>query len=64
MGAVVRPPKDEPWPPVELSWVELVTGPEAERLILSVHRGLTEDAEAEGLTVDEYIAKHHRERAR
>jgi hypothetical protein len=35
-----------------------VTGPEAELLILSVHRWLTERAEAEGLTFDEYATKH------
>jgi hypothetical protein len=61
-SAIIRPPKDAPWPPADLPPCELVTGPEAEQLILSVHRGLTEDAEAEGLTLDEYMAKHHRER--
>jgi hypothetical protein len=37
--------------------IEIMTGPEAERLILSVHLWLTERAEAEGLTFDEYMAK-------
>jgi hypothetical protein len=58
VGALARPPKDAPWPPADLpSWIEVVTGPEAERLILAVHLNLTEEAEAEGLTFEEYMAK-------
>jgi hypothetical protein len=46
IGGVARPPKNEPWPPPNHpSWIEVVTGPEAEQLILSVHRWLTEQAE-------------------
>jgi hypothetical protein len=41
------------------SYIEVVTGPEAERLILSVHRWLTERAEAEGLTIEQFMAKYH-----
>ena len=59
VGAIARPAKDAPWPPEELPWVELVTGSEAERLILSIHRWLTESADAEGLTFDEYLARHY-----
>ena len=29
VGVLVQSPKDTPWPPEELPWVELVTGPEA-----------------------------------
>jgi len=41
-----------------LGGVELVTGPEAERLILAALRHFTEQAEAEGLTFEQYAAKH------
>jgi hypothetical protein len=60
LGAIARPPKDMPWPPADHpTWIEVVTGPEAERLILSVHRWLTERAEAEGLTIEQFMAKYH-----
>jgi hypothetical protein len=56
IGRVVRPPKDMPWPPSRVvRRIEVVTGPEAERLILSVHRWVTERADAKGLTFDEYM---------
>jgi hypothetical protein len=58
--AAAWPPQDPPasLPSSELpEGFELVTGPEAERLILSVHRWLTERADAEGLTFHEYMAK-------
>jgi hypothetical protein len=42
-----------------LSAVEIVTGPEAERLILAVHARLTERADAEGLTIQQYAQTHH-----
>jgi hypothetical protein len=59
VGAVVGGPKHAPWPPPDTpNWIEVVTGSEAELLILSVHRWLTERAEAAGLTFDEYAAKH------
>jgi hypothetical protein len=37
------------------SHVELVTGPEAERLILAVHRWLTE--QAQNLTLEEFVRR-------
>jgi hypothetical protein len=40
------------------SYVEIVTGPEAERLILAVHRSLTERANAENLTLEEFARKY------
>jgi len=59
VDSVLGGPTGAPWPPPDTpDWIEVVTGPEAERLILSVHRGLTEQAEAEGLTFDEYAARH------
>jgi len=52
--------KDKPWPPVEMPpEIEVVTGPEAEQLILAVHGLFTEQAEAEGLTFEQYIAKRN-----
>jgi hypothetical protein len=58
LGEIWKPFKDAPLPPPDLpSWLEVVTGPEAERLILAVHRGLTEQAEAEGLTLEQFLAK-------
>jgi hypothetical protein len=58
VGSVMKPPTDAPWPPFERpSCVEIVTGPEAERLILAVHGDLTEQAEQEGLTLEQFIAK-------
>src|SRR5262245_11814696 len=59
-GALGPPRKDIPAPSGDdlPSYIEVVTGPEAERLILSVHRWLNERVEAEGLTFDEYAAKH------
>jgi len=59
VGAIVGGPKDAPWPPPDQpSWIEVVTGLEAERLILSLHRGLTEEAEQQGLTLEQFMAKH------
>jgi hypothetical protein len=59
VGSLMGAPKNAPWPPPDTpDWIEVVTGPEAERLILSMHRWLTEQAEAAGLTFDEYVAKH------
>jgi hypothetical protein len=60
VGSIMRPGKDAPWPPPveELAWVEIVTGPEAERLILSVHGYLTAQADAAGLTFEEYMARN------
>jgi hypothetical protein len=40
------------------SYVEVVTGPEAERLILAVHRSLTERANVENLTLEEFARKY------
>jgi hypothetical protein len=58
VGLIVGPGKDAPWPPpVALAWVEIVTGPEAERLILSVHGYLTAQADAAGLTFEEYMQR-------
>jgi hypothetical protein len=62
LGSIMYTPKDKPWPPVECPLppeIEVVTGPEAEQLILAVHGGLTEQAEAEGLTFEQYIAKRN-----
>jgi hypothetical protein len=58
-GSIVRAPEDvgTSLPPVPDD-VEAVTGPEAERLILAVHHWLSEQAEAEGMSFDEYAAKH------
>jgi len=50
------PTASSPWSELP-EGLELVTGPEAERLILSVHRLFTERADAEGLTFDEYMAR-------
>src|SRR5262249_43153055 len=60
-GALGPPRKDIPAPRGDdlPSYIEVVTGPEAERLILSVHRWLTERAEAEGLTIEQFMAKYH-----
>ncbi len=58
VGSVMMPKDAHKWPPSDLpSYTEVVTGPEAERLIVSIHRWLTERADAEGLTFDEYMAK-------
>jgi len=61
VGALGPPRKDIPAPSGDdlPSYIEVVTGPEAERLILSVHRWLTERAEAEGLTIEQFMAKYH-----
>jgi hypothetical protein len=64
LGGISQLPQGVPWPPTELpQGVEIVTGPEAESLVLSVHRWLTKLAEAEGLTLDEFRDKLHREMA-
>jgi hypothetical protein len=58
VGGIVGVPKDAPWPPPDQpSWIEVVTGPEAERLILSVHFRLTEQAEQEKITLEQLIEK-------
>jgi hypothetical protein len=59
-GALGSPRKDIPAPSGDdlPSYIEVVTGPEAERLILAVHRQLTERADQEGLTVEEFMAKY------
>jgi hypothetical protein len=59
VGSVMVAPADLPWPPPEHpSDIELVTGPEAERLILAVHGHLTERADEEGLSFEQSMAKH------
>jgi hypothetical protein len=61
VGAIVGPPKDGDQRSIpdwsDVPEIEVVTGPEAELLILSMHGWLTEQAEAEGLTFEEYVAK-------
>jgi len=62
VGSIGTPQKDAPWPPVDLpSWIEVVTGPEAERLILAVHRSLIEQAEQKGGTLEEFIGARKRD---
>jgi hypothetical protein len=39
------------------SFVEIVTGPEAERLILAVHRGMTERANEQNITLEEFVRR-------
>jgi hypothetical protein len=61
VGWALGPPrKDIPAPSGDdlPSYIEVVTGPEAERFILAVHRQLTERANQEGLTVEEFMAKY------
>src|SRR5262249_48918769 len=61
VGWALGPPaKDIPAPSGNdlPSYIEVVTGSEAERLILAVHRQLTERADQEGLTVEEFMAKY------
>ena len=52
-------PRIEMWPgnAGALIDAEVVTGPEAARLIISVRAMVTERAEAEGLTLEQYLAR-------
>ena len=59
VGSVMVARPDLPWPPPEQPFdIEVVTGPEAERLILAVHGYLTERADQEGLTFEQSMTKH------
>ena len=55
LGSVMQPDQSDiaAWTP---DWVEIVTGPEAERLILAVHQACTREANEQHLTFDEYFA--------
>jgi hypothetical protein len=58
-STILSPSPLKDMPASYLSDVEIVTGPEAERLILAVHARLTERADAEGLTIQQYARIHH-----
>jgi hypothetical protein len=58
VGSVYFPPPGVPPPTDDLpGHIEIVTGPEAERLILAVHRRLTERAIEQGISVEELVKR-------
>jgi hypothetical protein len=56
VGSIAMPPAGQELPP-PMPGVEIVTGPEAERLVAELVRRMTAAADREGVSVEEYVTR-------